>query len=64
MADSLWYPSVGDVIAIHDDIVSEYADTPSGIQNQGDIEFALDYIERGSFGSAPKTIREKSYHLL
>ena len=64
MADSLWYPSVEDVIAIHDDIVSEYADTPSGVQNQGDIEFALDYIEMGSFGSAPKTIHEKSYHLL
>ncbi len=64
MADSLWYPSVKDVITIHDDIVSEYADTPSGVQNQGNIEFALDYIKKGSFGSAPETIHEKSYHLL
>jgi len=64
MTDSLWYPSVEDVIAIHDDIVSEYPDTPSGVQNRGDIEFALNYIEEGSFGSTPETIHEKSYHLL
>lgn len=50
MPDSLWYPSVEDVVAIHDDIVSEYPDTPSGVQNRGDIEFALSYIEEGSFG--------------
>lgn len=64
MADSLWYPSVEDVVAIHDDIVSEYSDTPSGVQNRGNIEFALNYIEERSFGSAPETIHEKSYHLL
>lgn len=64
MSKSLWYPSVEDVLAIHNDIVSEYPNTPSGIKNQGDIEFALNYIEEGSFGSAPETIHEKSYHLL
>jgi death-on-curing protein len=56
MADSLWYPSVEDVIAIHDDIVSEYSETPSGVRDRGDIEFALHYIEEESFGSAPETI--------
>jgi len=64
MADSLWCPSVEDVVAIHDDIVAEYSDTPAGIRNRGDIEFALDYIEAGSFGSAPETIHEKAFHLL
>ena len=64
MADSLWYPSVEDVIAIHDDIVSEYPDTPTGVQNRGDIEFALNYIGEGSFGTAPETIHEKAFHLL
>lgn len=38
--------------------------TPSGVQNPGDIEFALSYIEAGSFGSSPDTIHEKAYHLL
>ena len=64
MADSVWYPSVEDIVAIHDDIVSEYPDTPSGTQNRGDIEFALDYIEEGTFSSAPKTIHRKAFHLL
>ena len=64
MADSFWYPSVEDVLAIHDDIVSEYSDTESGVQNRGDIEFILKYIEDGSFGAAPETIHEKAFHLL
>lgn len=64
MADSLWYPSVTDVIVIHNDIVSEYPETPSGVQNRGDIEFTLNHIEEGSFGSAPETVHEKAFHLL
>ena len=47
MADSLWYPSVEDAVAIHDDVVAEYPDTPDGVQNRGDIEFALNYVEEG-----------------
>ncbi|MCU4719428.1 type II toxin-antitoxin system death-on-curing family toxin [Halapricum hydrolyticum] len=64
MADSLWYPSVEDVLTIHDDIVSEYPDTHPGVANRGDIEFALDYIEEGSFDVAPETMHEKAFHLL
>jgi death-on-curing protein len=64
MADSVWYPSVEDILAIHDDIISEYPDTPGGVQNRGDIEFVLNYIEDGSFDTAPETIHEKAFHLL
>lgn len=64
MADSLWYPSIGDILAIHDDIVSEYPDTSTGVQGRGDIEFALTYIEEGSFETVPETIHEKASHLL
>lgn len=64
MADSFWYPSVDDVLAIHAEIVSEYADTHDGVQNRGDVEFALEYIENGSFGAVPETIHEKTFHLL
>lgn len=64
MADSLWYPSVEDVLAIHDDIVSEYPATTAGVQNRGDIEFVLEYIEDGAFETAPETIHEKAFHLL
>jgi len=64
MADSFWHPSVGDILAIHDDIVSEYSDTHAGVQNRGDIEFALNYVGNGIFGAAPETIHEKAFHLL
>lgn len=64
MADSFRYPSVEDVLSIHDDIVSEYSDTQAGVQTRGDVEFVLNYIERGSFGAAPETIHEKAFHLL
>jgi len=64
MADSLWYPSAEDVLTIHEDIVAEYSDTPSGVQDRGDVEFALTYIEAGHFGAAPESIHEKAYHLL
>lgn len=64
MAGSFWYPSVKDVLTIHDDIVSEYADTHPGVQNRGDIEFMLKHIEDGSFGTVPETIHEKAFHLL
>ncbi|WP_018257433.1 type II toxin-antitoxin system death-on-curing family toxin [Halomicrobium katesii] len=63
MADSYWYPGVEDVLAIHEDIVSEYDDTSPGVQNEGDIEFALDYVEHGNFGTVPETLHAKAYHL-
>jgi len=52
------------VIAIHDDIVSEYDETHRGVRNRGDIEFALNYVEHGSFGTTPETVHEKAFHLL
>ncbi|WP_340101693.1 type II toxin-antitoxin system death-on-curing family toxin [Salinibaculum salinum] len=64
MTDSFWYPSVEDILDIHEDIVSEYSDTNSGVQSRGDIEFALEYVSEGSFGSVPETIHEKAFHLL
>lgn len=64
MTDSFWYPSVEDVLDIHEAIVSEYPDTSAGIQSRGDIEFALEYISEGSFGSVPETAHEKAFHLL
>ncbi|WP_336035366.1 type II toxin-antitoxin system death-on-curing family toxin [Halobacterium yunchengense] len=64
MGDSLWDPSVEDVLAVHEDIVAEYPDTPSGVRDRSDVEFALAYIEEGHFGAAPESIHEKAYHLL
>jgi death-on-curing protein len=64
MTDSFWYPSVEDVLDIHEDIVSEYPDTSPGVRRRGDIEFALEHVSEGSFGSVPETIHEKAFHLL
>lgn len=64
MSDPYWYPSVEDVLDIHSDIVSEYQDTGDGVQSRGDIEFALERIQEGSFGSVPDTIHGKAYELL
>jgi death-on-curing protein len=64
MTGPVWYPSVEDVLAIHSDILSEYSRTEAGVQDRGDIEFALDYIDEGAFGTAPETIHEKAFHLL
>lgn len=44
MGDSLWYPSVEDVLAIHEDIVAEYPDTPSGVRDRGGVEFAVKLV--------------------
>jgi death-on-curing protein len=63
MAGSVWYPSVEDVVAIHDDIVSEYTDTSAGTRSRGDIAFALDYA-RGNVGTQPETVHETAFHLL
>jgi death-on-curing protein len=64
MSRSFWYPSVDDVLNIHEDIVSEYPDTSPGVRNSGDVEFALEFISQGSFGEVPDTIHEKAFHLL
>lgn len=64
MTAALWYPSARDVLDIQRNIVSEYPDTSGGVRSRGDIEFALDYVSEGNFGSVPQTIHEKSFHLL
>jgi len=64
MGDALWYPSVEDVLEIHDAIVSEYTDTSAGVRNRGDVAFALQFVRDGSFGELPETIHEKAFHLL
>ncbi len=64
MTASFWYPSVEDILAIHDEIVAEYSDTSPGVQSRGDVEFAVDYVSERKFGSVPETLHEKSFHLL
>lgn len=64
MSESLWYPSVGDVLAIHENLVAEYQNTDSGVKDEGSIEFAIQYIRNELFNDVPNTIHGKAYQLL
>ncbi|WP_115864840.1 type II toxin-antitoxin system death-on-curing family toxin [Halorussus litoreus] len=62
--DEIHYPTVGDVVSIHDNIIEEEPDSEPGIEDEDRIEFVLEYIEHGHFGSVPRTIHEKAFHLM
>lgn len=64
MSEALWYPSVADVLAIHENIVEEYPNTEPGVRNRGSIDFAIEYIESAQFDDVPNTIHGKAFHLL
>jgi death-on-curing protein len=64
MSEALWYPSVDDVLAIHEDIVAEYPKTEPGVRDRGPIEFTIEYVETGTFDDVPTTIHGKVFHLL
>ena len=63
MSEALWYPSVDDVLAIHEDIVAEYPKTERGVRDRGAIEFTVEYVESGNFDDVPDTIHGKPFHL-
>jgi len=62
--DEFWYPSVEEIVAIHDSIVEEDGDSEPGIRDREQIEFVIDYIEHGHFGNVPGTAHEKAFHLM
>ena len=61
---SLTYPTVDDVLTLHERVVKAGDHTPTGVANRGDIGYALTFVEDGHFGSAPETVHEKAAHLL
>lgn len=58
------HPSVDDVLAVHEVVVEESEETEAGVLNVGDVEYAIEFVTEGHFGSAPETLHEKAYHLL
>lgn len=58
------YPTVDEIVAIHQDIINEDEDAESGILNDGQIEYVVEFIEHGHFGEVPETIHEKAVSLL
>lgn len=62
--DGIWYPSVDDILVIHDDIVDEDPDASRGVQDPDRIEFAISFVRDGICGEVPETIHEKAFHLM
>lgn len=62
--DEFWYPTLKDVLAIHDDIITEDPDGEPGVENRERIQFALDYVEHGYLGEVPETVHEKAFHMM
>lgn len=62
--DGVWYPTVRDVLMIHNAIIDEDSDATPGVQDEQRIQFAIDYIRKGHFGEVPETIHDKAFHLM
>jgi death-on-curing protein len=59
------YPTVADIIDIHDGVVANDEDTDTGIhRSTGSIEMILTQISEGFYGHMPETIDEKAATLL
>jgi death-on-curing protein len=62
--DEFWYPTVDDVLLVHEDVVAEDDDASPGVNDADRIEFAISYIKHGHFGEVPETIHQKAFHLM
>lgn len=62
--DKFWYPDLNDILLIHENVVAEDPESETGIRNQEQINFVIDYIKHGHFGKVPRTIHEKAFHLM
>lgn len=59
------YPTVDDIVDIHERVVANDDDTDPGIRRStGAIELILDQISEGFYGQVPETIDEKAGMLL
>jgi len=62
--DGCWYPTVQDIVDVHDDIIAEDEDSQPGIEDPDRIQFAVDYITDGMMGQKPETVHEKAFALM
>lgn len=58
------YPTVEDVYGIHAAVVENDPDASEGIIHEGQVNYALSFIEEGHFGEIPETVHEKAAHLM
>lgn len=60
----IWYPTVDDVVLIHESILEDDPKAEPGIENRDRIQFAIDYIQEGHYGEIPESIHDKAFHLM
>ena len=60
----IFYPTKGEILSIHQDIIESDEDASTGVLRDGDIDFALDCIQHGHYGEVPTTIHEKAMTLM
>lgn len=62
--DEFAYPTVEDLIGIHEAVIEDDPKAEPGVSHRGDIEYTIEFIQHGSFGEGPETINEKAYQLM
>ncbi len=63
-SESISYLSTDDIQAIHGLIVEANAETTAGATSPGDIEYAVEHVQKGQFGQGPESLHEKAFQLL
>lgn len=58
------YPTVREIVSIHDDIVEEDEDATVGVRDEGQVDYILACISEGHFGRVPEGIHEKAATLM
>lgn len=63
--EDLMYPTVDDILDIHESVVANDDDTDAGIhRSTGSIEMVLTQISDGFYGQVPETIDKKAASLM
>jgi death-on-curing protein len=62
--DEVRYLTVEEVYRIHDEIIEEDEGSTTGVVNEGNVEYALDFIRHGDFGQEHEAIHKKAAHLM
>lgn len=59
-----WYPTVDDIVEVHDAIIEEDPNGEPGIEDRERIQYAVDHVQHGTFGEKPETLHEKAFDLM
>lgn len=62
--EGFYYPTVDDILLIHEEIVKEDPNAEPGVENPDRIQYVVDAIEHGHFDEKPSTIHEKAFTLM